>query len=105
MLLRGCFIALILLACCVDLDGSAVQAFQCGPTKVCPPALAPVCDPPVVPMAPCCGPSPLYPPGPPLVAPVIVAPVPLACAPSYPPPLSDYAAAHSPRTGRVHAAN
>gem|GEM_PF-3622058 len=104
MLRRAFFIALISLLCCANLNPSAVEAFQCGPTNIGLPALVPGCDPPVVPMAPCCETSPLYPPAPPLVAPVIVAPAPLACAPSCPPPFLD-SVAYPSRPSKVRASN
>ncbi len=104
MLYRAFFIGLMTVICCANLTQSPAEAFQCGPANVCPPALTPGCNPPIVPMAPCCEPSPLYPPAPPIVAPVIVAPAPLACAPAYPPPFPD-CGPYPAKPGKVRAAN
>lgn len=63
------------------LVASGVPAFQCAPAPMSAPPAVPVCDAPIVPLAPVCHPSPLFPPAPPIVAPVIVCPEPVVCGP------------------------
>jgi hypothetical protein len=91
------FSCVLLLICAAIFTTTQASAFECGPVLVCNPPVTPVCDQPVVPMAPCCTPSPLFPPPPPLVVPVIIPPI-MACAPyDQPPPmLPSKAVSHRP---------
>jgi hypothetical protein len=59
----------------IILSNADLQAFQCGPVSA--PPMVPVCNRPIVPLAPCCQPSALFPPPPPIDAPVIVLPEPI----------------------------
>ena len=105
MFFRALVVSVTLLTCCAGVCCPVAHAFQCGPTNICPPALTPVCQPPVVPLAPCCEPSPVFPPGPPLVAPVIVQPVPVAFVPAGPPPFSSSVGPPPPMRNKPHRAN
>jgi hypothetical protein len=85
--MAGRFLSCLLLLICTIAITVTQASAQCRPVLVCNPPVTPVCDQPVVPMAPCCTPSPLFPPPPPLVVPVIIPPI-MACAPyDQPPPM------------------
>ncbi len=105
MLFRAKIVSLVLLICAAGVCCPPADAYQCGPTNMCLPALVPVCPPPVVPMAPCCDPSPLFPPAPPLVAPVIVQPAPVAFVPADPPPFCGAVGPVPRMRSKVHPAN
>ncbi len=104
MFSRAMMVLAALLICCAGICCPVADAFQCGSTNICPPA-TPVCQPPVVPLAPCCEPSPVFPPGPPLVAPVILQPVPVACVPAAPPPFCSAVAPSAPMQSKLYRMN